>query len=392
MAPLWGNLLSEFLLAVRICDIFGNIPLRWNQLSQKFTVKPLRFLKFNKFLYNLAIINTLIVGLQTILFWETSSKLASMFAMLMICGYSTALFSTFSTYKWPTLLCSLLNSMISFENRWKFEYQKANRIIGKLICACALGSHMQIPLSLGVFVVPCMPVFPGFWILKECRATQSTFQNSSYLLNTLVKVFIAVFTFCGCHSTILTTCMFQLCLIFLQGYNFAKYTKGYIQAVQQQLKLNGSREVLWAIQVFRELQLMVTTYHRQLTSRSVLIGFVLIGPVVQIMANYILIQLIRGKSQLPTAFIINLGAMAFVTFCILFQATGFLSMVYQESKDIQKELRRNARNKGFRRFCRSCPVLKVSLGGSGNFFEPDTSLNVEQFSMNQTINLLLADV
>lgn len=283
--------------------------------------------------------------------------------------------------------------MLAFETRWQLENIKPNAHLGKIIINVALGTFMQIGHSLGIFVLPCMPGFAGFWILDECRTQSSEFLLASdqNILNLFFKVSIAIFTFSG-GCLLVSMTMFQVCLILVQGYSFATYTKGLIRTAQKYNQVNGCREATWATQEFREIQLMVAVYHRQLNSKSVFLGILIPGPFVQVLGNYTVIEYLRGRAHLPIEMIMHIGCIVIVTFCTFCLAIGFLAMVYRESKDVQKLLGRNARNKAFKRFCKSCPVLKVNFGGSGNFFEPVTSLNIEQFSIDQTINLLLADI
>jgi len=393
MVLLQGNLLKYFIFAVRICDTFGNVPILWNKTAGKFQVKPPILLKINIFLFHLGILAAIIVIIQLAAFWKTASKVGLLFSLVVEFAYFVSFCCTFSAYKWPALLCSLLNSMISFENRWKFQIGKGNKIIGKIICAIALGTFMPVAYSLNVFILPCMPSYPGFWTLKQCK-TESLDINF-YLYHNhcdiIFKLLIAIFTFSG-WCILVSGAMLQVCLILMQGYCFAKYARGFINAAQRHLKLNAYKEDSWVVQVYRELQIMVSVQHRQLNAKSVFLGVLLPGPCVQVIANYVLIEYLSGRFHIPIQMLILLVNIVFITFCTLFLAIGFLSMVYRESKDMQKELGKYVRNKGVKKFLKSCPVLKVSFGGSGNFFEPVTSLNVEQFSVDLTINLLLADI
>lgn len=70
---------------------------------------------------------------------------------------------------------------------------------------------------------------------------------------------------------------------------------------------------------------------------------------------------------------------------------GKLADIHQTSRELQlarKSKTEFAKNKWFRRWMRSCPVLKVYLGGT-NFLEAQTPLLMESFVIIQAVNLLL---
>ncbi len=70
---------------------------------------------------------------------------------------------------------------------------------------------------------------------------------------------------------------------------------------------------------------------------------------------------------------------------------GILADVYNFSNGIQKQLNERydlKRTKWFKRWIKSCPVLKIYFGGS-NYVDRLTPLNIQDFTINQTVSLML---
>ncbi len=80
--------------------------------------------------------------------------------------------------------------------------------------------------------------------------------------------------------------------------------------------------------------------------------------------------------------------------CIVFMTIfgfGILANVHKASMDVQRKINRKSdlkRNKWFKRWLKSSPVLKIYFGGS-NFLDRLTPLNLQNFAISQTVNLML---
>lgn len=144
------------------------------------------------------------------------------------------------------------------------------------------------------------------------------------------------------------------------------------------------------VQCFREMQIMVCVQHRQLNANYIFLGFLIPGTWCQVASNYIIIDFVRGCSQTPLSVFVICVYLSLLAFCAMGLSIYFMSLVYKESKDISKQVAAQTKTKYLRRFVMLCNPIKVHFGDSGNFFEQDTSLNVEQYSLDQTINFLLA--
>lgn len=123
----------------------------------------------HKFLLQLAFCQSVIVSFQVVAYWKKLELFSNAFGLWNILGYLICFPCTLSAYRNTDLLCGLLNIMLSFERRWTtFNYGNGSEIVGKCLIVMALGTFIPVVFSLGVFVLPCIPSYPGFWLL--CKA------------------------------------------------------------------------------------------------------------------------------------------------------------------------------------------------------------------------------
>lgn len=104
------------------------------------------------------------------------------------------------------------------------------------------------------------------------------------------------------------------------------------------------------------------------------------------------ISLISGKDTGASIWFNLLYAWsAVVCFCVIIFVFGILADVADVSSKVRKKINGNSelkRNKWFQKWVKSCPILKIYVGGS-NFLEKITPLNFQDMVINQTVNLLL---
>lgn len=70
---------------------------------------------------------------------------------------------------------------------------------------------------------------------------------------------------------------------------------------------------------------------------------------------------------------------------------GSFAKVIHESKHLHRNLKGDTqlqKNRWFKRFWRSCQIIKIYLGRT-NYFEDVTPLKIEDFVIQQTVNLML---
>jgi len=109
---------------------------------------------------------------------------------------------------------------------------------------------------------------------------------------------------------------------------------------------------------------------------------------VEITSLYVCIA--QWKSLPPEGLLFFLLAAA-DAFILRFGMLKLASKVFIESQEVRRSLKKIlAPHPRFRRFWRSCSIHKVSFGGS-NFIDECTPLVMNQFSLNQTISMVLVE-
>ncbi len=138
--------------------------------------------------------------------------------------------------------------------------------------------------------------------------------------------------------------------------------------------------------MFRETQIMANQY-RNLYSCYMTVAVVVSTMLVHSISLYVCLK-----------FGIDLPLSTFLFFALVAVNSGFilvymytsLANIFSASRYIlENKLQKGMGNGPWRRrFLNSCKVVKVYIGNT-NFVEPLTSLTVEQFSVDQTITLML---
>lgn len=142
--------------------------------------------------------------------------------------------------------------------------------------------------------------------------------------------------------------------------------------------------------LYRQLQVMAIQYR---LNYSLMVGIAI--PCVICMETvclYNTLSLVSGQSA-NDSMVYNLlyawtGVMLVVNVVYMF---GMLADAFNVSTEVLGMLNANPnlrRSAWFRRWLRSCQVLKIYMGGT-NFLDRSTPLVIEEFVINQTVSLLL---
>ncbi len=142
---------------------------------------------------------------------------------------------------------------------------------------------------------------------------------------------------------------------------------------------------------YRQLQIM--SMHYRLNFSQVQLGFAIPSFIAfQTACLYNSITLISGKDTGgPIWYSLMFAWNEVVIICLVMFAFGIFADVFNISNEIQQKLNERydlKRNKWFRRWIKSCPVLKIYFGGS-NYVDRLTALNIQDFTINQTASLML---
>ncbi len=143
--------------------------------------------------------------------------------------------------------------------------------------------------------------------------------------------------------------------------------------------------------LYRQLQVMAVQY--RLNYSRLMIGISIpCALVMETVCLYNTISLISGRGG-NDSLGYNLlyawtGIMLMVNIVFML---GLLAEVFNTSTEVLRMLNANPklrRNQWFRRWLRSCPVLKIYIGGT-NYLDRLTPLTLEEFVIDQTVSLLL---
>lgn len=153
---------------------------------------------------------------------------------------------------------------------------------------------------------------------------------------------------------------------------------------------NVSSETVFHAKSFRKLQLLLGTY-RNIYSKS-MVGILTAGVVVlQVIFLFNTIALTKeGASNQLAMYLLNLWASIMGAFILIF-IFGSLADVYTYSEGVSESINGKVslmKNKWFRRYHKSCPTLRIYFGGS-NYLDGLTPLNLVEFTIDQTVSLLL---
>ncbi len=183
----------------------------------------------------------------------------------------------------------------------------------------------------------------------------------------------------------------KVCVFYIKCfcYNYCLLISRILMSGRTQLKLDNA--TFKTTLLYRQLQVMAVQY--RLNYSRLMIGITI--PCVLAMETvclYNTISLVSGRGG-NDSLGYNLlyawtGIMLVVNVVYMF---GMLAEVFNTSTEVLRMLNANPklrRNPWFRRWVRSCQVLKIFIGGS-NYLDRLTPLTLEDFVINQTVSLLL---
>lgn len=139
-----------------------------------------------------------------------------------------------------------------------------------------------------------------------------------------------------------------------------------------------------------ELRLMLV-YFRETYSKRTLSGLAFGGVIGQSVLFLIPIEMVRSERVYDQPIITIACLWAAIAYGLIYLALfGSVGRVYSASEYGTVKIRGNTmllKDKWFRRFFQSCPLLRVWFGPF--FVEPKTPINFENVVLNQTVSLLL---
>lgn len=419
MALFQGHILKSFERAMKITETFSIIPFRWNKDKQCMipaSKKTQKAFKIGTFFQTLLLLVSLA---QAAYSWKTLNLLIKSYTIFTFGIVLTGMVSSYTNKSYSITLCNLLNSMQNFEQTWYYGYfttywNKEARLIDFAISVLVLITIVgPITYYTQVFVYPCMPSLLGYQFLKECQDA-SNISPDWMIENQFVHKLLILVICCANMQFYTGGLMLHHWFLFYFGYGFRTYLKEYYQYencnsifftdmqtsnflifncryVLKIGKINQRNRA--TIMGFRNIQLMLLL-HKEILGNKAIMAVVAQLVILNTSGLYNACMMASGldadSANMPWQIKFwSVNSFAITTFEIMV-ACLYLGKVYQASFEGNERVQNTKRQKEFRRFLCSMPVQKIYFGRL-SFFERTTSLTIQNFALDQTVNLLLVE-
>ncbi|CAL8132155.1 unnamed protein product [Orchesella dallaii] len=292
-------------------------------------------------------------------------------------------------YKKRNEISDLYNAMTTFEkgHAWALETAISKmdfrtimaKLFGILGVITAPGISALVLLQL--FWIPCLPCLIGYNYLPECNHKEYDLIQGIIMKAVLLAIEM---------SLILFTCTGIFLEYTIYSYIHCYCLLDYLRKLKSHLAL-GCR-FLSAPKIgklYRQVQLLTFSYNN--IHQKILTTFS--SALMQSVCTLALFAIIKFGDELILPVILMFWVLVGDLVLYTFDSEGAVkSNLFKTSKDILHDLKCVAmgtqNSRWLRRYVKSLPVLKIGIG-SGNFYDELTPLVLIDFSINQTVSLLL---
>lgn len=247
-----------------------------------------------------------------------------------------------------------------------------------------------------VFVIqwrnPCEASYIGYWILKECSSSSPTRNIFVIIIQVVIKLILTMMNFVMVsYSTHLT--FFILCGVAVSTLSFGSYLKIYHNLYLDYVNAINTPKIAktlhHATMFYRKTQLLNAKFnhiHQKMISSSGILGITII----QISCWYLLLKSEWSVVNLPliSVFLLCACNSTIVNLTVIAVMGNLVTMSIKILHIVKWKRSGFGRNMWVRRFHLSCVPLKIKFGDS-NYFDQLTPLNIQNFAITQTVNLLL---
>ncbi|CAL8098615.1 unnamed protein product [Orchesella dallaii] len=404
-----SDLLKYLQEHIYICDYFGGIPFKWNTEKNIMESKPKLKLKLYGIRFYLAVLYKFFVLFQVISTWKNVKMFVITHNVMFISSYILITTCAYVFYKNAHRIAFLFNQMIEYELRHckpatvDLKSVKGTRLV---VCMVRLMTITGIILPtfyhLDMIRNPCFPVYLGYWLSEQCQEG-----NLGQVLSPTwspvelgTKIGMSLLSYMNWNLLMTGIGFYMNVAIVLKGHCIRSYIAQYGQNMRKKF---GTRKLIQRNQVhqhtiaFRELQVMEIEY-REIYSRTIVVVTLLCAIVMQVVCLFNTVTvLLQDSNETDSDGSLQIGLNLVYFWCTIVAACaivvflGILADVYSVAKKVHEEIGSCValkKNKWFCRFFRSCPILRIYLGGS-NFLDELTPLTCENFAIDQTVGLLL---
>ncbi|CAL8133527.1 unnamed protein product [Orchesella dallaii] len=396
MVPFHG-LMKEFIKNLQISDTFASLPYTWNEKLKRLELKCSSKIYVNKFRVSIAMLYLGAALLQVIWTCKKAGRMVMTHSAMFVADYVTNITSHFLNYNDTKATVQLFNSVIEFEEKRypndsnkEISKEKGRHFTKFLMRMMAItGIYMPPLYHLDILRNPCFPMYVGYWLSDQCGTKMGLASPGSWsILEFGTKALISLVSYINWSFVITSHCFHTSAGMVLLGHCIRSYISQYGSDIMKIKTINPKTER--KIKEYREIQVLAAQ-HRSVYSAYFLGIYAICMVVVAIVCLYSTIVAVYEKESVQLGLNIVYFCCTFVTTFILVFIIGILADVYNVSKRVTQNMNGQVylkKNKWYRRFHRTCPVVRVYIGGS-NFFDELTPLTLESFAISQTVNLLL---
>ncbi|CAL8118874.1 unnamed protein product [Orchesella dallaii] len=378
----------------RVTSIFSSICFKWDEGKGEFEVKAPNKLLIYKIRMRTAWFYTASVLFQVALTWNQANISVKMHSILFSSAIVMNCYCHHTFYSKRTEIVAYLNGMMMFEKQRNPKQWKPNDFHGiittVLIRLMAItGVTLPFLYHLELIRLPCMPMHLGYFLAKDiCRgefgmsypSTWSMEEIGAKLLILGVSYFNWSFLMSGFPAHLSVGLM-------LKGHCLRSYILLCRKEMMGSTKVTTTNNKKSKTMIFRELQAMSISY------RLIYSCYFTVVMMIAIMSVHIisLYSCLKLTKNLPVAMILFYIMSAFDCAFIILLVYGGLADVVKASISLHRDLKGKAEiqvDRWFRKFIRSCQIIKVHFGET-SFIDEMTPLVFEDFVIQQTVSLLL---
>ncbi|CAL8140561.1 unnamed protein product [Orchesella dallaii] len=391
---------------IKICDFFGGIQYKWNKERNKLEVKSNLKRKLYGVRFYLALMYKFFVMFQVISTWKQAKMVVITHNVMFIGSYVVIAINGYIFHRQADLVATLFNSLINFEQRhYKGKFTTNVKgsflIIFMVRMMTATGILMPTLYHLDIIRNPCFPVYLGYWLSDQCEdgklghALPATWSGIEFG----TKIGIALCSYLNWNLLMTGIPFFVNVAYTLHAHCYRSYIYQYGQTIRKIMSTSSDsrhKEARIQTKAFRELQI-IGILHREIYCSYVLPVSLICCILMQVVCLYNTITVLLKENGKQTDEDLQIGLNLVYLWCTFLSAIailvlfGIMAGVYKVGRQVHSELDsffELKRSKWFRQFLKSCPILRVYIGGS-NFIDGLTPLTAENFAIDQTVSLLL---
>lgn len=394
------GLLKDVIRNIAICDWCGALPYQWSPSLEKLVAKPP--LKLTIYKVHLIISFLYIIGCfaQVGNYWKSASLSVVTHSVMFLTIGVLSLVTHIVNFACLEQVIALFNSFLQFEKETLEQEKKPKtkkpdrwQYIAKylMLVERLTGVFMPITYHMDVIRNPCFPMYVGYWLSTQCQLDNlgKALKPSWAVEEIVANVAITMTSYYVWCFLLIGYCLHLSLQLVLHGHCFRTYIRDWGSEITKVSRIESVSAKM--LSTYRQLQILCIEY--RICFSNAMLGVSTTGIcVIATICMYNTIQTVSGRNttgslQYDILYAWSGNTCLLIVVCV----NGILADVYKVSLAVMDTLGSHSglnKSKWFKKWFKSCPVLKIYLGGS-NFFDQLTPLTLLDFVIDQTVSLLL---